>query len=144
MSIIEVSSKGCAVGKSVCEYVTKKGKSVRRQLAYYTVPTDIRAGIGRKIKHHSFSGEEIYNRADRYEHFLLRNGKIVSTVDNIKKSVSKINDSFNNLDVVKSTKKTCKKIGNFIDEWFGDGPSATNQRKLLSYQDIIKLRNSGS
>ena len=67
-----IASSMNVIGKDVCGYVAKKGKSVRRQLAYYTVPADIRAGIGQKIKHHSFSCEEINNRADRYEHYLLR------------------------------------------------------------------------
>lgn len=144
MSMLGVCSDVISKGKNVCGYVAKKGKSVRRQLAYYTVPADIRAGIGSKFKHSSFSCEEINNRADRYEHYLLRNGKIVKTVDSIKKNVSKINDSFNNLGVVKSTKKTCKKIGDFLDEWFGDGPNPPTGRKLLSYEDIMKQRNSGS
>ena len=62
----------------------------------------------------------------------------------LKKNVSKINDSFNNLGVVKSTKKTCKKIGDFLYKWFGDGPNPPTGRKLLSYEDIMKQRNSGS
>ena len=78
-----IYSRMNAIGKDVCGYVAKKGKSVRRQLAYYTVLADIRAGIGQKIKQHNFSCEEICNRADRYEHHLLRNGKIVKTVDSI-------------------------------------------------------------
>lgn len=144
MSMLGVCSDVISTGKNVCGYVAKKGKSVRRQLAYYTVPADIRAGNVSKIKHSSFSCEEIHNRADRYEHYLLRNGKIVKTVDSIKKNVSKINDSFNNLGVVKSTKKTCKKIGDFMVKWFGDEPNAPTGKKLLSYEDIMKQRNSGS
>ncbi len=116
-----IASSMNVIGKDVCGYVAKKGKSVRRQLAYYTVPADIRAGIGQKIKHHSFSCEEINNRADRYEHYLLRNGKIVKTLDSIKNGVAKVNDAFNDLSVVKSTKKIGKKIGKFVEAWLGDG-----------------------
>lgn len=116
-----ISSRMNTIGKDVCGYVAKKGKSVRRQLAYYTVPADIRAGIGHKIKHHNFSCEEICNRADRYEHHLLRNGKIVKTVDSIQNGVSKVNDAFNDLSAVKSTKKFGKKIMKFLEAWFGDG-----------------------
>lgn len=142
MSILAANLEMYSMGKNVCGYLAKKGKSVRRQLAYYTVPVDIRVGIRQsKIKNPSFTCHEIYDRGDRYEHYLLRNGKIVKTVDYIDNKISKFNEYINNLSVVKSTKKVCK----FCEEWFGGVEEpASNKRNLLSYDDIVKQRNSGS
>ena len=60
-------------------------------------------------------------RADQYEGYILRNGKIAKTVNNIKESIAGLNDSFNNLSIVKSTKKMTKNVSNFLKEYFGDG-----------------------
>ena len=55
--------------------------------------------------------------------------------------ISKFNEYINNLSVVKSTKKVCK----FCEEWLGGVEEpASNKRNLLSYDDIVKMRNSGS
>ena len=109
-------------GKNACEYLAKKGKSACRQAAYYTIPADIRAGHkAGKIKNHSFSLAEVNKRADQYEGYLLRNGKIVKTVNNIKETISGVNDSFNSLSFVKATKKMTKNVSNFLEKWFGDG-----------------------
>ncbi|MGN1153460.1 MAG: hypothetical protein ACI4S3_05475 [Candidatus Gastranaerophilaceae bacterium] len=107
-------------GKNACEYLAKKGKSACRQAAYYTIPADIRAGYKTgKIKKHSFSLAELNKRADQYEGYLLRNGKIVKAVNNIKESISGVNNSFNRLSIVKLSKKMTKNVSNFLKEYFG-------------------------
>ena len=110
-------------GKNAYGYLAKKGQSACRQVAYYTIPADIRAGVkaGKSWAKSSFSLADLNKRADRYEGYLLRNGKIVKTLDSIKNGVAKVNDAFNDLSVVKSTKKIGKKIGKFVEAWFGDG-----------------------
>ena len=108
-------------GKNVYNYVTKNLKSARRQIAYYTIPADIRAGTNHKFKKSSFMPWEVSERADQYEHYLLKDKKLVKTVDKINEKFTKANKAINDLPAVKSTKKVCKKIANFINEWFGDG-----------------------
>ena len=110
-------------GKNAYGYLAKKGQSACRQVAYYTIPADIRAGVkaGKSWAKSSFSLADLNKRADRYEGYLLRNGKIVKTVNNIKGTISKVNNSFNNLSIVKATKKMTKNASNFLNKWFGDG-----------------------
>ena len=42
-------------GKNVYNYVAKNLKSARRQIAYYTIPADIRAGTNHKFQKSSFT-----------------------------------------------------------------------------------------
>lgn len=46
-------------GKNVYNYVAKNLKSARRQIAYYTIPADIRAGTNHKFQKSSFTSYEI-------------------------------------------------------------------------------------
>ena len=102
------------------EYVARKGVSARRQITYYTIPADIRAGHKcSKIKKHSFSSAEVNKRADQYEGYLLRDRKIVKTVNYFKGKIAKANESFNSLPIVKSAKEVATKTGNFLVKWFG-------------------------
>lgn len=107
-------------GRNALEYVTRKAGSARRQIAYYAIPADIRAGhTSSKIKKHSFSLAEVNKRADQYEGYLLRDRKIVKTVNYFKGKIAKANESFNSLSIVKSAKEITTKTGNFLVKWFG-------------------------
>lgn len=106
-------------GKTTYNYVAKKGKSAVRQIAYYTVPADVRA----MSKHNRIinNSQELLKRADQYEGYLLRNGKIVKAVNNVKKLTTKVSESINNMPSVKKIKEVSQKTGNFLKKWFGDG-----------------------
>ena len=106
-------------GKNAYNFVAQNLKSARRQIAYYTIPADIRAGVNHKFKKSSFLSHEINKRADQYEHYLLRDRKLVKTVDMINEQFTRANKALNDLPAVKSTKEITKKIANFMVEWFG-------------------------
>lgn len=120
-------------GKNVYNYVARNLKSARRQIAYYTVPVDVRAGTNHKFKKSSFKFDEINKRADQYEHYLLKDKKLVKTVDKINKQFTEVNKAINDLPAVKSTKKICKKVVNLLKKYFAnEEPSLWLRRDISS------------
>lgn len=119
-------------GKSAYKYVARKGKSAYRQISYLTEPIECRANVTRDRK----ISEEVLNRFDKYQEHLVRNGKIIKAVRYISEKSSQACEAFNNIPLVKSTKETARKVGNFINRWFGDGGEPQVTQKLKTWKEV--------